>query len=193
MATHLASLYDRLGPPVKGVPPPVLTTGRLVLRPLRRSDAGPVELHCGEARLARMTASIPHPYPPGAALAFIEGCATMDQSAVWAIDGSPSGLPELVGTVGLRRPDGAGESEIGYWVAPPLWGRGIAGEAVRTVLQADPFGAPIHARVFRDNPASARVLEAAGFERVGEGSDFSVARGEAAPNWLFVLPTRDAA
>ncbi|MEM6906013.1 MAG: GNAT family N-acetyltransferase, partial [Pseudomonadota bacterium] len=49
-----------------------LRTARLVLRPLRPSDAGPMTLYCGDERLARMTASIPHPYPPGAASAYID-------------------------------------------------------------------------------------------------------------------------
>ena len=39
-------------------------TDRLVLRPLRPSDAGPISLHASDARVARMTASIPHPTRP---------------------------------------------------------------------------------------------------------------------------------
>ncbi len=50
-----------------------IRTERLVLRPLRASDAGPITLHASDERVARMTAAIPHPYPPGAADAFIEG------------------------------------------------------------------------------------------------------------------------
>lgn len=184
MATHLASLYDRLGDAPGGTPPPVLRGERLVLRPLRRSDAGPVALHCGEARVARMTATIPHPYPPGAAATFIEGVATMEQGAFWALDGSGVGLPELLGTIGLRRP-GPDGADLGYWVAPPFWGRGIARAAVRAVVEARVFDAPMTASVFRDNPASARVLEAAGFRRVGEGRGFSVARGEAVPTVIY--------
>ena len=164
----------------------MLETARLTLRPMRRSDAGPVALYAGEARVARMTATLPHPYPPGAALAFIEGAARMDQGAVWALDGAKAGLPELLGTIGLRRP-GPGGTDLGYWVAPPFWGRGLATEAVRAVVAADPFGAPLTASVFRDNPASARVLEASGFRRVGEGEGFSVARGERVPSWLYRL------
>ena len=46
---------------------PEIRTERLVLRPPRPSDAGPIGHYCSDPRLARMTASIPHPYPPGAA------------------------------------------------------------------------------------------------------------------------------
>ncbi len=45
----------------------VIKTERLVLRPLRASDAGPIRLHSSDRRVARMTTSSPHPYPPGAA------------------------------------------------------------------------------------------------------------------------------
>lgn len=185
MATHLSSLYDRLGDGPEGAPPPVLTTRRLALRPLRRSDAGLLAHHAGEARVARMTTSIPHPYPPGAAEAFVEGAGAKGSGVVWAIDGGRCGLPELLGTIGLRRPTEEG-ADVGYWIAPPVWGRGIAGEALRAVMDAHPFSpAPIRGVVFQDNPASARVLGAAGFERIGEGEAWSVARGASVPTWVY--------
>ncbi len=193
MATQLGSLYDRAARRwTDGELPPPLSTERLDLRPLRRSDASLLALHAGEARVARMTTTIPHPYPPGAAEAFVERAATMRTGAVWAIDGTRAGLPEMVGTVEVRRPDARG-CEIGYWIAPPFWNDGLATEAVRAVIAADPFGCEaVRAVVFQDNPASARVLEAAGFERGGEGEVHSVARGEAVATWLYTRAT-DAA
>ena len=50
---------------------PVLETDRCVLRPLRRSDMGLIEFYGSDARVARMTTSIPHPLPPGATEAFV--------------------------------------------------------------------------------------------------------------------------
>ena len=186
MANHLASLYDRptrRGP--GGEAPPSLSTARLRMRPLRRSDASLLRLHAGEAAVARMTSSIPHPYPPGAAEAFIERAATTAAGAAWAIDGAGMGLPELVGTLELRRPGGQG-AEIGYWIAPPFWNEGLAQEAVGAVIEAEPFGrVPVFGSVFRDNPASARVLEAQGFERAGGGETYSVARGETVGTWVY--------
>ena len=59
-------------------------------------------------------------------------------------------------------------AEIGYWLGEPLWGRGIAPDAVRAVVPAA-FGtfdiARIQAGIFSENPASARVLEKCGFVR----------------------------
>jgi RimJ/RimL family protein N-acetyltransferase len=105
---------------------------------------------------------------------------------VWALDGSGAGLPDFLGTIGLRGPGPEG-ADLGYWVAPPFWGRGLATEAVRAVVAGAPFRGSLTASVFRDNPASARVLEAAGFRRIGEGEGFSVARGERVPSWLYRL------
>ncbi len=44
---------------------PLVETDRFDLRPLRKSDMGLIELYASDERVARMTASIPHPLPPG--------------------------------------------------------------------------------------------------------------------------------
>lgn len=50
---------------------PVIETERLILRPLRRSDVGLLDIYAADERVARMTRSIPHPLPPGASDALI--------------------------------------------------------------------------------------------------------------------------
>jgi RimJ/RimL family protein N-acetyltransferase len=51
------------------------------------------------------------------------------------------------------------QSEISYWVAPAFWNSGLASEAVRAIIAANPHGAAqVFAEVFQDNPGSARVL-----------------------------------
>ena len=44
---------------------PVLTSARLVLRPLQTSDEGLLELYTSDARVAEGTRSIPHPPAAG--------------------------------------------------------------------------------------------------------------------------------
>jgi RimJ/RimL family protein N-acetyltransferase len=61
-------------------------------------------------------------------------------------------------------------ANIGYWVAEPFWGRGIATAAVEFISEYAFRTFPIHrlqASVFDWNPASARVLEKAGFTLEG--------------------------
>jgi len=61
-------------------------------------------------------------------------------------------------------------AELGYWLAEPFWGRGITTAAV-TAFVAYSFQAwplqRIFASTYSNNPASARVLEKAGFQFEG--------------------------
>ena len=166
---------------------PVYETDRFALRPLRRSDAGLLEMYGGDERVARNTTSIPHPLPPGASEAFIERALAPDRiEDAWAIDGSASGLAELVGVIGLERLDRQ-QSEIGYWVAPAFWNSGIASEAVQAMVNGNPHGSKtLFGSVFQDNPASARVLTHAGFQYLGDAEAFSVARNARVPTWTYL-------
>ena len=164
-----------------------IKTERLVLRPLRSSDAGPITLHASDERVARMTTAIPHPFPPGTAEAFIEGTLSGRRGEdVWAIDATPLGGEELIGVIGYK----PGPGELGYWVGPPYWNVGYATEAV-CALVSHLFAAHglerLDATVFADNAASAVVLMKAGFREIGQSSNFSVARGEVAANRIFCL------
>jgi len=80
------------------------------------------------------------------------------------------------------------QAEVGYWVAPPYWNTGVASEAVRTLIEANPLGSKtLFASVFQDNPASARVLTNSGFQYLGDAENFSVARNAAVPTWTYSL------
>ncbi|MHA1529731.1 MAG: GNAT family N-acetyltransferase [Alphaproteobacteria bacterium] len=164
-----------------------IKTERLVLRPLRASDAGPITLHASDERVARMTVSIPHPFPPGTAEAFIEGTHSGRRGEdVWVIDATPSGGEELIGVIGYQPEPG----ELGYWVGPPYWNAGYATEAVFALvahLFEDRARTRIDAHVFADNAASAAVLMKAGFRETGRSEHFSVARGKVVTQRAFRL------
>ncbi|WP_116082330.1 GNAT family N-acetyltransferase [Tropicimonas sp. IMCC34011] len=170
---------------------PEIVADRVVLRPLRRSDAGLLSLYAGDKRVAASTSSIPHPLPPGTSEAFItRALAPNRREEVWALDGSSSGLGELVGVISLTRMlHGApNQAEIGYWVAPAFWNTGLASEAVRALTAANPLGsATIFASVFQDNSISARVLTGAGFDYIGDAETFCVSRGAKVPTWTYLL------
>ena len=58
-------------------------------------------------------------------------------------------------------------AEIGYWLGEEFWGRGIVSEALKAVTEhafAKHDVCRLFAHVFAWNPASARVLEKAGYE-----------------------------
>ncbi len=165
----------------------VIEADRFVLRPLRKSDAGLIEMYASDERVARGTRSIPHPLPPGATEAFVaRGLASDRAEDIWVMDGAAHGLSEVLGLIGLDRMD-RGQSEIGYWVAPVLWNTGIASEAVQAMVDANPHGSKtLFAEVFQDNPASARVLTNAGFEYIGDAEAFSIARNAKVATWTYI-------
>ena len=166
---------------------PVIETERLILRPIRRSDAGLLEMYGADERVARMTRTIPHPLPPGATDAFVARALSDDRGEdTWVLDGTSSGLGEVLGLIALERMDRE-QSEIGYWVAPAFWNTGLASEAVRALVDANPkANKTMFASVFQDNPASARVLTNCGFQYLGDAEAFSVARGAPVPTWTYL-------
>ncbi|MEL7462782.1 MAG: GNAT family N-acetyltransferase [Pseudomonadota bacterium] len=172
--------------------PETIETERLTLRPLRPSDAGPISLYANDRRVAEMLTSMPHPYPPGAAEAFIETVRQgRAREQVWAMDALKSGGAEFIGTIGLKRKS---PPELGYWVGSPFWTTGYASEAASAVASAArKAGAEkLAAQIFAENDASAHVLVNAGFIEVGAGEDFSVARGANVAVRRFHLAFRQA-
>lgn len=169
-----------------------IKTTRFLLRPLRASDKGLIELYAGDARVATSTTSIPHPLPPGAAEAMIQRAWDEKRSEdIWAIDGLDVGLSEVTGLISLNRMDRR-QSEIGYWVAPAFWNKGIASETIAAVLDDNPQEADtVFAEVFQDNPASARVLTNLGFGYLGDAEAFSVARDHKVPTWTYIKKLAD--
>lgn len=171
-----------------------IAAGRFILRPVRKSDAGLFAMYAGDRRVAEATHSIPHPLPPGAAEAFVERAMSVrSDEDVWVMDGSATGLAEVLGVINLKRMDQgarggvAGQSEISYWVAPAYWKTGIASQAVQALIAANPQSCrTIFAEVFQDNAGSARVLTNAGFQYLGDAETFSVARGARVATWTYI-------
>jgi len=83
----------------------------------------------------------------------------------------------FVGRAGFGLFDGRSRRELGYVLAPSVWGRGLATELARALVtwhveHPDPrVSAELAAFAFTDNTASRRVLEKAGFACVGERVD----------------------
>ena len=117
---------------------PVIEAERFDLRPLRPSEEGLITHYAGDERLSTMTSSIPHPLPPGTIEAFIVRAQAPDRiEDVWAMDGTKSDGPAVLGVISLKRVEQS-QSEVGYWVAPAFWNPGLASAAVETLLQANP-------------------------------------------------------
>ncbi|MGP6086182.1 GNAT family N-acetyltransferase [Antarctobacter jejuensis] len=172
---------------VSTVGQPTVSMERFDLRPVRHSDVGLMNLYAGDERVARMTATIPHPLPPGVCEAYIDRVTASQRTEdVWAMDATKVGGTELMGLISLTRMD-RNQSEVSYWVAPAFWNTGLASEAVRALVEANPMSnATMFASVFQDNPASARVLVNSGFEYIGDAEAFCLARNAKVPTWTYI-------
>lgn len=147
---------------------PTLLSPRLRLRPYALSDAPHVQRLAGERRVALPTLGIPHPYPDGAAHAWIAGHAKAFESGhgiSCAI--TLASTCELVGTVSLL--DMSAEhcrAEVGYWVGVDHWGMGYCTEALSTLMafaETHFHTSRFVGRCLAGNAGSVRVLEKCGF------------------------------
>jgi len=170
----------------------VVAAERFILRPVRQSDASLLTMHTADERVARATRTIPHPLPPGATEAFIDRSQSLDRyQDVWVMDGSRGGHAEVMGLVSLTPMDRE-QSEIKFWVAPAFWNTGLASEAVRAIVAANPHGSgTMFAEVFQDNAASARVVTNAGFVFLGDAEAYSLARDAKVATWTYVNRLRE--
>lgn len=150
---------------------PIIRTARLTLRPLQPADA--VTLH----RIYQTNGVLryfPNPNPPP--LEKVERFITGQQEhwekfgyGNWGILPDGRDVREIIGWAGLQFLPELNETEVGFLMDKPFWGKGYGTEAARTSLQ---FGferfdfSQLVALVHPENIASQRVLEKCGMTYV---------------------------
>lgn len=144
---------------------PILRCPHCTVRPWANADAAALVRHANDREVWRnLRDRFPHPYTEADAARWLAWVATTDPVTHFAVevDGEASGGIgfNFLDDVHIR------VAEIGYWLGRPVWGRGIATEALRAVT-AHAFTAHdlvrLEAHVFGWNAASARVAEKAGY------------------------------
>lgn len=154
---------------------------RVMLRPIWPEDWPGIYEAINDEGVVRNLARAPWPYAPTDAQAFACLPRKTDEAKFLITLPGTAGAP-VVGCIGLEPLDGGGH-ELGYWVARAWWGRGIASEAVRGILDVARMRGwnRVSAEHFLDNPASRRVLLKAGFTPTGQTAKrLSRARGHEA-------------
>jgi len=157
-----------------------IRTERLVLRELKLEDAAAFSELVGDYDVAKMTGSLPHPFPLYSAEFKIMYMRRQKQRGLAYPYAITRNGGELIGVMDLFRcaPDAA--LEIGYWIGKPYWGQGLSTEAAKAIIQEAKTTLGVQALVagaFADNPASLRVLQKLGFKPTGiENMYFSMAR-----------------
>ena len=150
---------------------PPLLTEILILRSFTLQDAADVQRLAGDRDIASTLTNMPHPYEDGMAEEWMLSCSEKFENGEalnFAITRRTD--KHLIGGIELRLDPAHENAELGYWIGKPYWGCGYATEAAKAVVA---YGFEvlklnrIHARRFKRNPASGRVLEKIGMHYEG--------------------------
>lgn len=152
--------------------PPTLTTSRLTLRSFTDADAEPLFEYARNPNVTRFTLWDAH-RNISETLSFVREYAPLryreGMAEPYAITLTPDPTP--IGACGCFWASRPNQSmELGYWIAEPFWGKGIAVEACRVLLGHvfREYGPKrLQARVIAGNSSSSRVLEKLGFQHEG--------------------------
>ena len=148
----------------------LLDLGVARIRSWREDDADSLAQHANNRSVWRnMRDQFPHPYALADARAFIATARARQPETFFAIDVDGA----AVGGIGYTMHDDVERvaAEIGYWLGTQHWGRGIMSRAVAAftsyVFECHREVRRLYAVPFAWNPASARVLEKAGYQLEG--------------------------
>jgi RimJ/RimL family protein N-acetyltransferase len=131
----------------------------------------------------------PHPYSSADADRFIQGATRMSPERFFAVEVGGA----LAGGVGYTLHDDVERisAEIHYWLGTSFWGKGIATQALRGltryVFSAHPVLRRLYAVPFASNPASARVLEKAGYRREAVLRQAVIKDGHVLDQWMYAI------
>ncbi len=144
---------------------------KVILRPWKASDA-PELVKMANASVTRWTTSLRIPKTVEEAVKNIrKKQRNFREGRVYSFAIVSRETGRLAGSIGLFKIDKENKNaEVGYWIRKDYWNKGLATEAVQLVLGFAFKNLKLHrvyARTFKENTASARVLEKAGFTKEG--------------------------
>jgi RimJ/RimL family protein N-acetyltransferase len=149
-----------------------LETPRLNLHKPHRNDLSAIAREIGNAQVACNLATVPHPYSFIDATNWFAGI-----NANWAMNSFTFGIyektrpDELIGVASINNLLATRDPRptLAYWLALDHWGQGLMSEAVGALLAFafERLNVPVvEATYLKENPASGRVMEKNGFQRV---------------------------
>ena len=130
----------------------------------------------------------PYPYRISDAEEWIKNASQQEPETIFAI----ASTTEAIGCIGLLPQSDVGRlsAEVGYWLGEPFWGKGVATESLRALTEyafTELGLVRLYATVMEWNPASARVLEKAGYEYEGRMRKSAIKDGEIIDQWLYAI------
>lgn len=160
----------------------VLATARLLLRPPVVEDARVLARLANSPAVAKDTSALPHPFTSDDARAWIQG-RDGHRFVVARKDDE-----QVIGCIELFQRDE--DWELGLWLGRSFWNQGFGTEAL---IGLGPYALVelgvkrLTAPVFAEHRAGLRLLEKAGFARVGERIEYLEHRGGRRNVVWFVL------
>jgi RimJ/RimL family protein N-acetyltransferase len=166
-----------------------IALSRCRLRPWRPGDETSLVRFANNRNVSRnLRDRFPYPYTDADAKKWVARATSRTPVRDFAIlvDGVAAG------GIGVEPGEGEGRrcADVGYWLGEPFWGRGIATEALRAITDyafATFDVCRLEAGVFDWNPASARVLEKAGYTLEGRARRAVIKDGRIGDRLLYGL------
>ena len=150
-------------------------TERLVLKKITERDKADLVSLIGDWEVSKWLSRVPYPYSEKHAEEWI----SMVSKSSWNLNIFDSG--RLCGGVGLTKLEDLRQFELGFWVSRNSWGKGIATEAAKGLIEAtreSRKGTSIVASYIQGNASSANVLKKLNFKDTGSGQIFCISRQE---------------
>ncbi|MBW9216466.1 GNAT family N-acetyltransferase [Mumia sp. zg.B53] len=176
---------------------PVLTDGRVTLRPHRLDDVAAVVEQCRDPETLRWT-TIPLGYDTAMGTGFVtemvpEGWGSGAEHAFAVEVTDAHGSPRYAGTVSLRDV-GAGRADIGFVAHPAVRGDGVTTSALQLLLGYGFETLGLHTVIWwadQGNWASRKVVWRCGFTFGGTVHRWLPERGEYRDGWVATLHRDD--
>lgn len=146
-----------------------IAIGHYTIRDWALDDAEALARYANNPNVAaNLRDGFPNPYTKSDAEAFLRNVTARSPRTIFAIARDE----EAIGSIGLMIGSDVHRftAELGYWLAEPFWGKGIMTSAVAAITD---YGFAqfklnrIYAEPYTSNPASARLLEKAGYRLEG--------------------------
>jgi ribosomal-protein-alanine N-acetyltransferase len=164
-----------------------LVLRKCTIRPWRLDDAASIARHANNRKVwLAVRDRFPHPYTMQDGHEFLQRAITEQPEMKFCIEIEDA----AVGGIGVHPGEDVHRhtATMGYWLGEEFWGHGIMTEAVTAVTNFCFENFPlrrISAEVFANNPASARVLEKAGFILEGRLRNHVLKDGQVLDSLLY--------
>jgi ribosomal-protein-alanine N-acetyltransferase len=183
------------------IPSPIITTTRLIVRPMHLQDAPSMSLSANDPLITKyMRLTFPDPYTLQSAEGWINMNLALPYQDAFAVCERSS--PDVViGGIGLK--PGADVSahtgEVGFWIGKSHWGKGYTTEVLESFTKwsfqtYEKDGQRIRrlwACVFSGNVASMRCFEKCGYAKEGVMKGHCEKHGQVYDQHLFGLTKAD--